>query len=70
LNIREKVGNTKIMAVIKADAYGHGVEEVVKTLNSLQDKNLEYYAVAIPDEGLSSGELKLNSLSLSSNHLM
>lgn len=52
LNIREKTGKTKIMAVIKADAYGHGVEEVVRALNSLNDKQPDYYAVAIPDEGI------------------
>lgn len=51
LNIRKKVGNVRIMAVIKADAYGHGMEEVVKSLNSLKEKP-EYYAVAIPDEGV------------------
>ncbi len=59
LNIREKVGITKIMAVIKADAYGHGVEEVVKTLNSLKDKRPEYYAVAIPDEGVEFRRIKV-----------
>jgi alanine racemase len=52
LNIRKKAGKAKIMAVIKADAYGHGVEDVVKALNSLKDKSPEYYAVAIPDEGV------------------
>lgn len=59
LNIREKVGNTKIMAVIKADAYGHGVEEVVKVLNSLKDKKPECYAVAIPDEGVEFRRIKV-----------
>jgi alanine racemase len=51
LNIRKKAGKRKIMAITKADAYGHGVEDVVKALNSLEDKSPEYYAVAIPDEG-------------------
>jgi len=51
LNIRKKAGKRKIMAITKADAYGHGVEDVVKALNSLDDKSPEYYAVAIPDEG-------------------
>lgn len=60
LNIREKVGNTKIMAVIKADAYGHGIEEVVKALNSLKDKRPEYYAVAIPDEGVEFRRIKVD----------
>lgn len=52
LNIRKKIGDTKIMAVIKADAYGHDLESTVSTLNSLKDKQPEYYAVAIPDEGV------------------
>jgi alanine racemase len=52
LNIKKKVGKVKIMAVVKADAYGHGFEEVVKALNSLKEKQPEYYAVAIPDEGV------------------
>ena len=30
LNIRKKVGKAKIMAVVKADAYGHGVKIVVR----------------------------------------
>ncbi|QQS38019.1 MAG: alanine racemase [Ignavibacteriales bacterium] len=59
LGIREKAGKTKIMAVIKADAYGHGVEETVSTLNSLKDKRPEYYAVAIPDEGVEFRKLKV-----------
>ncbi|MFN3873065.1 MAG: alanine racemase [Ignavibacterium sp.] len=50
-NIRKKVYPAKIMAVVKADAYGHGVIEVVKALNSLEDKP-EYYAVALVDEGI------------------
>ena len=30
LNIRKKTNNRKVMAVVKADAYGHGIETVVK----------------------------------------
>ncbi|MFO7448068.1 MAG: alanine racemase [Ignavibacteriaceae bacterium] len=59
LNIRKKAGKAKIMAVIKADAYGHGMDEVVKALNSLKDKQPEYYAVAIPDEGVEFRRLKV-----------
>jgi alanine racemase len=57
LNIRKKT-NTKVMAVVKADAYGHGVEEVVKALDSLQTKP-EYYAVAFADEGVELRNLKV-----------
>ncbi|MGA7721829.1 MAG: alanine racemase [Ignavibacteriaceae bacterium] len=52
LNIRKKVKNVKIMAVVKADAYGHGVKKVLDVYNSLGDKKPEYYAVAICDEAI------------------
>jgi len=42
LNIRKKC-NVKIMAVVKADAYGHGAAEVVKALNSLIDKKTRIF---------------------------
>jgi len=51
LNIRKKTKNVKIMAVVKADAYGHGMKETVKTLNSLKKNKPEYYAVATAEEG-------------------
>ncbi len=50
LNVRRKVGSSKVMAVVKADAYGHGVKMVCQTLNSLKNKP-EYYAVANVEEG-------------------
>jgi alanine racemase len=52
LNIRKKVKNAKIMAVVKADAYGHGFKEVVNTYNTLGNKKPDYYAVAINDEAV------------------
>jgi alanine racemase len=52
LHIRKKVGKVKIMAVVKADAYGHGVFEVVKTLDSLGSRRPDYYAVAILEEAV------------------
>lgn len=58
LNIKKKAGNAKIMAVVKADAYGHGVERVVKSLNSLKKKP-EYYAVAFSEEGVELRKLKV-----------
>ena len=33
LNIRKKVKPAKVMAVVKADAYGHGVKETCLALN-------------------------------------
>ena len=40
--------DTKIMAVIKADGYGHGAVPIAKVLNSLVDS----YGVAIVEEGM------------------
>ena len=59
LNIRKKVKKTKIMAVVKANAYGHGVVETVKALQSLGDKKPEYYAVALADEAVELRKLKI-----------
>lgn len=58
LGIRKKVKNVKLMAVVKADAYGHGVKETVGALNSLEKKP-EYFAVAFADEGIELRKLKI-----------
>ena len=60
LNIRKKVKTAKIMAVVKADAYGHGVKEICFALNSLDDKKPEYYAVAFIDEAIELRSLGIN----------
>ena len=59
LNIRKKVGRAKVMAVVKADAYGHGVKTVVDTLNSFSKQKPEYFAVATADEGVELRMLKI-----------
>lgn len=59
LNIRKKVGCVKIMAVVKADAYGHNVKFVVQTLNSLGNKKPDYYAVATIEEGIELKKIKV-----------
>ena len=59
LNIRKKIKSAKVMAVVKADAYGHGVETVVKSLNSLGNQKPEYFAVATADEGIELRKLKI-----------
>ena len=59
LNIRKKVGKAKVMAVVKADAYGHNVKFVVDAFNSLGKLKPEYYAVATPDEGVELRQLKI-----------
>ena len=57
LAIRKKT-KTKVLAVVKADAYGHGVAEVVNALNSLSEKP-EYFGVALSEEGIALRELKV-----------
>jgi len=52
LNIRKKVNDSKIMAVVKADAYGHGMIECVKKLSSIKSGGPEYYGVALTEEGI------------------
>ena len=48
--IRKKVGNfIKICAVVKADAYGHGVKKVAKFIE--EEKLADYFAVATAIEG-------------------
>lgn len=52
LNIRKKAGNRKILAVVKADAYGHGMVECVNSLMGLGAKSPDYYGVAMIEEGI------------------
>jgi alanine racemase len=48
--LRERTShNTKLMAVVKANAYGHGDVEVTRTLEGL---GCEYFGVAICEEGV------------------
>ena len=57
--MREKVGkDRKILALVKADAYGHGAIEVSRTLVK-NDVNM--LGVAIPDEGI---ELRENNANI------
>ncbi|MBR2282800.1 MAG: alanine racemase [Ruminococcus sp.] len=46
---------TEIMAVVKADAYGHGYERIVRTLT--EDCGVRYFAVSNLDEALAVREL-------------
>ena len=46
--IRKKIAPAKVMAVIKANAYGHGMVEVAQHLEAHAD----YFAVAVLEEGL------------------
>ena len=51
--IKEKIGNKKLCAVVKANAYGVGAENVVPIIKDLVD----YYAVASLKEGVQVREL-------------
>lgn len=46
--IKEKVGSSKVMAVIKANAYGHGLLECAKRLEA---SAVDYFGVALVEEG-------------------
>ena len=47
--VRRRVGGRPILAVVKADAYGHGAVEVARALES---QGVERFGVAIPEEGI------------------
>ncbi|MEI7811782.1 MAG: alanine racemase [Ignavibacteria bacterium] len=61
LNIRKKVKNSRIMAVVKADAYGHGMIKCVEALNSLGSRQPDYYAVSILEEAVELRKSKVAS---------
>jgi alanine racemase len=52
LNIRKKVKSAKVMAVIKADGYGHGAYECAKSLTELGEKKPDYMALALLEEAI------------------
>jgi len=52
LNIRKRVSNRPVMAVVKADAYGHGMIQTVSALEKFNHKNPAYYGVALLEEGI------------------
>src|SRR5258707_1105235 len=48
--IREQVGrNVKVMAAVKADAYGHGA---VPCARRLETEGVDWFGVALPEEGI------------------
>ncbi len=58
-NIRKKIGrHPLIMAVVKANAYGHGVIPVVQSI--IKNKTAEYFGVAIVEEGIELRNAKIN----------
>lgn len=60
-NIKKKVGNSKVMTVVKADAYGHGMLECVKALETLGEGKLSYYGVALLEEAIELRKAKITS---------
>lgn len=50
--IKRKAGGAKVMAVVKADAYGHGMLKVTEALENLGDSKPAYYGVALTEEGV------------------
>ena len=50
-NIRQlkRTANTQVMAVVKADAYGHGMEQVARVA---MEEGVEWFAVATADEAV------------------
>lgn len=47
--IKNHVGKTKVMCIIKADAYGHGILQVAQTL---ENENADYFGVATLSEAV------------------
>ena len=47
--ISDRVGNRKVMAVVKANAYGHGLVEVAR---HLEENGAQYFGVAFLEEGI------------------
>ncbi|GAB4133264.1 MAG: alanine racemase [Ignavibacteriales bacterium] len=52
LEIKKIVKSKKVLAVVKADAYGHGVIKCVKSLLELKEKSPDYFGVALLEEGI------------------
>lgn len=59
LSIRKKVKKARVLAVVKADSYGHGVKGVVEALNTLGDKKPDFFGVAAYDEAVEVRKLKV-----------
>ena len=47
--LRRSIGQARILAVVKADAYGHGAVPVAETLEA---EGVDWLGVAIPEEGV------------------
>lgn len=47
-SIKDKIGNTRLLGVVKADAYGHGVVEVAREIES----HCDFFGVAVIEEAV------------------
>ncbi|HXH29132.1 MAG TPA: alanine racemase, partial [Candidatus Polarisedimenticolia bacterium] len=47
--LRRRVGARPVLAVVKADAYGHGAVVIARTL---EQEGVEWFGVALPEEGV------------------
>ncbi len=47
--IKKKAPDSEVMAIVKANAYGHGITECSKTL---EEEGCRYFGVAIPEEAI------------------
>lgn len=57
--IKKKLGNrTKVLAIVKADAYGHGA---VRTSQTLVKNGIDMLGVAYPEEGIELRENNINT---------
>ncbi|MBM2813483.1 MAG: alanine racemase [Ignavibacteria bacterium] len=56
ISIRKNIFNAGIMAIVKANAYGHGIVETTKILD---EAGVEFFGVAFPEEG---AELRRNGI--------
>ncbi len=52
LQIRKRVKSSKVMAVVKADAYGHGMLKCVEAYEKLGVRSPDYYGVALIEEAV------------------
>ena len=52
--IKKRVAAARVMAVVKANAYGHGVEQVAKVA---VEQKVDYFGVALVEEGIQLREL-------------
>jgi alanine racemase len=52
LQIKKIARNKKILAVVKADAYGHGMIKCAEALLKLKEKAPDYFGVALTEEGI------------------